>query len=319
MTVLVVGSVLLDVIATYKEDTPPNQIDITGTLDAYRIGGKAYNVAHNLVSLGCRTRLMTYLSGKSFSTSFFRKKLQEEGLLGDFVFFRNNLPEGAFVAHRRGSVVERAVTSTVIQIVNIPLGVIEKALEGVKLLVLDCSLSPSQISAFCKSAKQKSLGIIILGTSDSRVPSLLFSELDPYSIDVLILNKAEFRALCKKVAKLGSNRAIFDDPRKLTKETIIDICNNFYATNVIVTLSEDGMVILDKAGGSQSFDGPSKGQPVISTTGARDALSAVVAGHYLNNSGFDWAKVNREIRPRVLSTLLFQGATPNCEALLEDI
>ncbi|MGO9173877.1 MAG: carbohydrate kinase family protein [Rhodomicrobium sp.] len=315
MTILVVGSVLIDIIATYKENTPPYQTDITGEIDAYRIGGTAYNVAHNLLSLGCKVRLMTYLSDKSFLTNFFKKKLAKEGLLGEFVKFQN-LPEGAFIAHRRGSAVERAVTCTVIQKVDIRQDVIEKAMDDITFLALDCSLSPFQISAFIKYASSKGIGVMVLGTSDSKVTHLLSASLDPNLVDILVVNKAEYRAICRNIDKLKSENLA--DPRKLSGDLVVEVCHATSAKNIVVTLSEDGMSVLSNRGSQLAFDAPGKG-PVISTTGAGDALAAVVAAHYVKNGSFDWAQINREIRPRVLSTLLFEGATPNCEATVEDL
>jgi sugar/nucleoside kinase (ribokinase family) len=319
MTVLVVGSVLLDVIATYEEDTPPNQIDITGVLSAYRIGGTAYNVAYNLRSLGLGVRLMTYLSSRSFATKFFRKKLHDHGLLSEFVGFHSLPIEGAFVAHRRGNIVERAVTSTVIQTIDMPTLLIERALEGVTLVIADCSLSPYQLNVFSKAATAKNIPVMILGTSDSKIPAILSAGFDMCRIFILIANKAEFRSASRESDILAKNPACFGNLKQLSKQVIIQICEALCAEHVVITLGAEGMVVLKRDGIIHIYEAPSKGEPVTSTTGAGDALSAVIAAHFTRNGGLDWDQINREIKPIVLSTLLFQGATPNCEATIEDI
>ena len=172
MKILVAGSVLLDIIASYSDGTPTDIVDITGELDAYRIGGTAYNIAHNLKEIGCDVTLLTFLKDKTFSTNFFKKKLKDSNLLGEFVKFKDELPEGAFIAHRRAVNVERAVTSTSIENATIPLELINKALKHTKLLVLDCSLSHRHLQLFIDAAKQKKAGVIIAGTSDSKVTKL---------------------------------------------------------------------------------------------------------------------------------------------------
>jgi sugar/nucleoside kinase (ribokinase family) len=313
--ILVVGSVLLDIIATYKENTPPYQTDITGELDAFRIGGTAYNVAHNLKSLGCPVRLMSYLSNRSFVTNFFKHKLDRVGLNSDFIRFEN-LPEGAFIAHRRGNAVERAVTCTVIQKVDIRQNDIDRALDGISFLAIDCSLNPSQIRSFVTSANAKGLGVMVLGTSDSKIKHLLDASLNQDLVDILVVNKAEYRAICRHSDELkGENTA---DPRKMDSNLTAEFCRFVSAKNVVVTLSEDGMVVLSSQGGQLAFDAPAK-SAVISTTGAGDALSAVVAAHYYRTGSFDWHRIDRDIRPRVLSTLMFEGATPDCEATVDDL
>jgi sugar/nucleoside kinase (ribokinase family) len=319
VTVVVVGSVLLDIIATYDKDTPVGQHDTSGKLDAYRIGGTAYNVAHNLLGLGCKVRIMTYLSSRSFSTNFFRKKLEDERLLNDFVFFQKTASEGAFIAHRRGKIVERAVTSTIIQTVNIPQETIDRVLSGASLLVADCSLSPYQLTAFVRTAKEQGIGVVLLGTSDSKVATLKSAQLDSYSIDLLVVNQAEFRALCQGLDIFGGDVTASGSPKTMSAQLVERLCEALCCKSIIVTLSEEGMVVYESSGERYAYDAPSKGEPIISTTGAGDALSAVVAAHFVRNGKINWDQVNREIKPRVLSTLLFEGATPNCEATSDDL
>src|SRR5262249_36011895 len=161
--------------------------------------------------------------------------------------------------------------------IDMPLPYIQKALEGVSLVILDCSLSPFQLNVFARLAAERNIPLMILGTSDSKAPNILAAELPKRAIHILIVNKAEFRAACRATSKLAEEAACFGDLKQLSGDKVKIICQALSTKNLIITLSEEGMVVLEEDGRLFKYDAPSKGKPVISTTGAGDALSAVVA------------------------------------------
>ncbi len=315
MKALVAGSVLLDIIATFDEQADPDILDQTGTLDHYRIGGTAYNIARNLQELGIPVEFFTYLKANTFSTVFFSRKLEKYGLLGSHVHFDENLPEGAFVAHRRGKEITNSVTSTLIEHADIKPEIIAAAMKGVDMLVMDASFSETQMRAFIDVARSKGKPIIVGATSDSKVLRLRGLPYTDFPIDAVLMNRMEFNSLARQNAIEG----LSEDAIDLTPELIRRICCTVQSKYIVVTLSEHGMAVLDREGTFQHFPAHPKSFEVTASVGAGDAVTAVIAAHRLKHRSFDWEQINRELKPQVLAVLRLPGATSGSEALQDDM
>jgi hypothetical protein len=104
----------------------------------------------------------------------------------------------------------------------------------------------------------------------------------------------------------------------LPGDIIKRVCARLGAQYIVVTLSEQGMVILHGNGDTIPFAAHPKEKAIVSTTGAGDALVAVVAKSFADHGEFNWQKINAGIKPHILSVLSFKGATKNSEATAED-
>lgn len=255
----VVGSVLIDIIASTDEE---NRLDAVGRVATLNIGGCAYNIAYYLRQLKFQVSLFTVLKDRSILTPFIIRKLEREKIGRRFIFFDRDVPEGVFVAHHRGQQVDRAVTSTCVDAADLDLARLEEFISRCDVVACDMGLSVQQLSNVLEGAGRLRKNVICNATSDSRVTRIKGLHADR-TMFALVMNADEARCLIPDLDTL-LKRKKYSEIRRLA-----------HARNVIITQGADGVICVTSDDELCRY-APINVPNVQSTVGAGDALTACV-------------------------------------------
>jgi pseudouridine kinase len=290
---LVIGAVHIDVIADYAA-AQIDKLDRIGRV-RYSIGGTGYNLAVNLAQGYVPTAFLSVVKKGSFSSVWIRTRLREAGVALDYLQTSDRIDESGFVAVRKNHELEIAVTSTTISSLPIDRGLVERALDGAKIVLADCNLSEDQLSLIVETANQLGKPMLVAGVSDSKAMRVL--ELpERLTVDVLSLNERELAAI--ELAPLD----------EMTAQQTAELCSRMRAKNIVVTRGKHGHVVLSRHGTKQLFNAPTTDR-LVSSTGAGDALLAGLAASWYQEGSLDWQRSYTAIARYVRRVLEEEGAT----------
>lgn len=256
----VVGSILIDIIASTEDE---GALDATGKVEALNIGGCAYNISFYLRKLGAQVGIFSAVRDRSPLTPFIIRKLQTEKIDRRWIRFDADVPEGLFVAHKTGTDVTRAVTSTCIDSVSVEPDEISEFVKSYDLIVCDMGLNVDQLGHVLKAGRRYKKHVICNGTSDSRIEKIRhLTNVPPFF--ALVMNQAESKRLIPNLDELLLNER-HGQIRKIA-----------HAKNVIITRGALGMLCIDLDDNIRHYP-PVSVREIKSTIGAGDALTACVA------------------------------------------
>ena len=302
----VIGSILIDVIASTVDESSRDAIGKVGSLN---IGGCAYNISFYLRKLDLNVSIYSVLRNKSILTPFILNKLSKEKINRSNIDLRDDVPEGVFVAHQCGEEVERAVTSTCFDVSDLDLHKLESFVQSSDIIICDMGLSAEQLTCVMQYAGKVGKKVICNGTSDSRILHLqkLPSQTRMFA---LIMNTAECARLLPGLDTL------------IKEGKFAEIRKSCRAKNIVVTKGKSGMLVISGDDSIQNLPRIDVDN-IVSTIGAGDALTACVAATSvdlgiddplnLNNLSGLQAKM-RTIMPIVLAEV---GATRNSGDLFD--
>lgn len=255
-TCLVVGSAHIDLFADIKGEI--DVIDRCGDLTV-GVGGTAFNIATNLLSLGMEVSLVTVLKKHSLFTRIVLSKFEELGLGKEGIIFSHTIGEAGFIAHRHHGELMQAVTSTPIVDVVIDADHYKDAAKDVAFIVIDLNNSVKTIENFMQLGKD----VYLMGVSQPKVQKLLTLNKELVNsagaIKGVFLNRHEAQTLLKK--GIGAHTKLTD----LTK--IMD-------TLWVVTKDVDGVEVIQHGRILHQMPTFHKANNVSSFSGAGDAFAA---------------------------------------------
>lgn len=114
-SILVIGSVLLDIVGTYK-DSQKDLINKTGNLN-FSVGGVAFNIASNLSSKEKPTAIWTCLKKDSISSKVIEDTLKTSRIR-DYIHHVDWIKETGYVAHFCDKELKTGITSSEIEFIN---------------------------------------------------------------------------------------------------------------------------------------------------------------------------------------------------------
>lgn len=293
-SILVVGSVHMDVLASYSKSAA-SKLDKIGRLD-FRLGGVAYNVIANLNAHKVRARLFTCIRNNSLGGQFVKMGLRRSNTDLRFIQDVPQMSESGYIAHLLEDKLASAVTCVGIEHVQLNERLLRNAITECSIVALDTNLSREQITTITKLAHSLSKPVFVACASDSKIERICFPNEIRYR--VVTLNRIE---AC----------AIGFDVEKLSQDAATALCKRCSSEEVVVTLGEAGFVVC-------SLDGPPQRTPAPNikcaknTTGAGDALFAAVCSHALDEPGhvIDWERCAITIRAYVVPVLDGQREDP---------
>lgn len=263
---LVIGDLILDeyVKGTVTRISPEAPIPILDKQDTYyRLGGAA-NVARNVTALGGKTWIIGRI-GNDFAGDKVTKMLSDEGIMTDLLFKNQEIPtivKTRFVAENHQLLrVDYEDTSPI--------------------------TNPEKISIFKRDLEKHIKyfdGIIVSDYNKGTITEELASHIgflakkfnkivtvDTHKKDILCY----FGYSCV-TPNLGEMQLWFDKPLKsieILKTAIQKLKNNYNFTSVLLTLSERGVLLIDK--NNEKHHIPIIAKDIIDVTGCGDTVIAV--------------------------------------------
>ena len=206
--ILVAGSVHMDVLSRIESED--DVIDSPGSVNI-SIGGSAGNVAMNLAVIGEPVRLLSAMNDSAYSR-IIKTHLTVLGV-DPFIVTRQELPLSAFVAHiNRHGEIRSAVSSMPVERYLFPLDVIDSALDGIDVLILECNLSTENMIALFDRARQKDVPVYVGTVSEAkavRALALMSAEENSRVAGVFCNEQEGFRMLslsgCSSFERLSEN------------------------------------------------------------------------------------------------------------------
>ena len=171
----------------------------------------------------------------------FRGLLTARGIDDEFVFTSGGLPEGAFVAHRKATTLDRAVTSTSIDKAVFSRNDISRAIQNASIVVIDCSLSTQQIELIREYCDKYKKPIFASATSGSRGLKLLQLKKRNWKFIVILMSQRESEAILK--IKLLPNKKTKYNSRK-----IILYCNELQTKYIVIYKNDKSIIIYENNG-----------------------------------------------------------------------
>lgn len=251
MTLLVVGSVHLDILAQAR--VRDDVIDRRGDVQI-NVGGTAANIAINIAHEGVPVRLLTAMNGSAYS-AIMADNLSKEGV-EPLIDYHRHLPTAAFVAHMdTAGEMTAAVSSMPIEEVTFQDQRVVAAMSGVRAVMLDCNLSTETLNRLVTLANDRDIPVYVCAVSEEK--SLRVGDITG-RLKGVFLNAKEFRFFCDNV--LGGLRP----PAAVAKAL---------RAAVIVTQGAAGSVVA-KPGGDVCRIAPANLGEGGSRLGMGDALAA---------------------------------------------
>lgn len=188
---LIAGSAHYDIVARPAQDL--DVIDQPGDVSV-EIGGTACNVALNLANLGIPCRFLTAM-GPGVLSGLVAKTLVDSGI-DTRIVESVTLPTALFSAHLDASGEMRsAITSTPVERHRFAASNVLEALNGTKVLILDCNLSGTDLDLMTRAANGLDIPVFVLGVSEPKVVRVLAIT---GRIEGLFLNRREALHLQKE-------------------------------------------------------------------------------------------------------------------------
>lgn len=241
------------------------------------MGGSAFNIAVNLAQNDVCSCLYTVLSSQSITTNLIERQCDALGVDRRFIHTTNQREEAGFIAHRCQGDLVAAVTSTIIDKIEFDETHLAEAINGCRLLVIECNLSPRQIALITRLGRAANKLVLAAGVSDakaSRIQAAFRTDEDPYSIEAFSLNESELRQA-------------FD---MRSDKDALWLCRKARSRSVVVTRGERGFSVYFHDGRVCDYPPPTVDQ-IVSTSGAGDALVACICKCIYDTGSVDWGQV----------------------------
>lgn len=274
-----IGSAHLDVLARSEGD--PKGIDQPGTAKI-EVGGTACNVAINWAKLGLDARLLTITDGGALSTMVANHvKKQKVDVVLDH---SESVGVGIFSAHlnNKGELVS-AVSHMPISNHHFSDEAYDQALADAHYVLLDCNLSPEELSAASIECLARAIPFAIAGVSEEK--SLKLNNVR--SMPTLVsLNNQEASYFLQKILKKKIN-----DPIER-----ICILSDHLRCPCIMTMGAEGAIYYDGKA-APIWDKPEKSAAKGNRLGAGDGfLAAFIHAMDVVSESNPRAALNRAIR-----------------------
>lgn len=301
-TALVIGSVLVDIIVDSPQDSSLE--DQIGKIDRLRLGGCAFNIFKNLRHLNVNAQILTALKKDSPLRVFVELAIRNSGARRSIVLKSSANHEGIFVAFVDNGKSYKAVTSTVVDYTHVDFSSYEKILKISDVIVIDMSLTQSQIEQLIRLSLRYGVPIVCNGTSDGRVKKLR------------MLPEKNLR-LHSLVCSEGEAMSLFEDSiEKIVSCKPSDLCRLACCDFVLITRGAKGYVQFDARSDAPRFEPAphlNEKMTIQTTLGAGDALTACYAAELatsrLQERSFSFDHFVRLVGSRVPEILNTRGAT----------
>lgn len=297
MRVLVVGSVLMDV--RFSATAATNSVDVFSHAANARIGGAAYNVAVNLIAVGCEPILFTALRHPSTISDAIIGKISKSALPTSNIRKVPTLPEALFCYQLDGDgVLKSAMTSAPLNSVQIGGGEVEGLADGCNGIIADLSAPLHLLDLLSRIAAQAGIPMIVNLVSDSLVVAARKFLLTTHRGDLnltIVGNENEVRTLELLFSKTEQR----------------DVCAAAGANMILSTRGAQGHDVLLPFQQRQTIAAPNLGDTmIVSTLGAGDCFLAIVSLLIVRGAPIDWSEWRRLMRLRLPAILAEEGATP---------
>lgn len=231
--VLVIGSVLLDIVATYHKDMDreTNKIGVV----RYSVGGVGYNIAANLAAKHIPTSFLTCLKTSSLGTDAIKPVLEICGFNSLYVVDAQHIVEPAYVAHSREGQLISGITSCEIDKVSFSSDLMTQAIKKASLVAVETNLSRDQIwqiAGICKQVHRPLVVSIVSGVKAGRI----FKQNFPCQFELVALNSEEAAHLEISV------------DQSTERGEIAGACRDLNSKQVIITRGSKGYQVLNERG-----------------------------------------------------------------------
>jgi pseudouridine kinase len=280
--VLVFGSIIFDIVATFKEKDEDLKSKI-GSIN-YSIGGVGYNIATNLDQKGFKVSFFSCLKKDSITTDLVKKILHQTNIDYSEIIESEKIGEIGYVAQNKGANLDSGITSAQIELVDLKKKerIIEKYVENTELVVIDTNLNKEQIKFIVDISKRHKKDIFISVVSDAK-SNKIFQEKFSCEFVLVCLNNEEAKTLRIDIDSVKS------------ENEIEKLCSDFNCQYLIATQGEDGYCIFNKEKKTKKIVPYASYNNIKNTSGCGDALFSAVCAGYLENGGVDSDKTKMKI------------------------
>ncbi len=278
-SILVIGSVHLDILASYSPATD-TAIDKPGTVE-FAVGGTAYNIAANLSAVRHPLSLYTHLKASSWTLPFLLDAIESLRLKDSCIKLDPLLPESAFVGHfmeeNEGALVElqSAVCASGIESAELDLPWIQEVLQRSQLVVLDCNLSTEHLVSIAGIARALHRRVLVSAVSERKaIRAVCAAKELPTPFSLVSMNMAEAQALGLGASTPSANE-------------LLRMKELFGAESLVVTGGSNGYWVIDDEDNIMQHRTKISAE-TINTIGAGDAVLSAIARYFSTRKRVVW-------------------------------
>lgn len=253
--IVVVGPTLLDVIGV-PAVSKDKAVDRAGSV-SISVGGVAVNLAANLVALGHDVQLVSFFRRGSDVARLLKDRVIASGIRLDYCVDSLDATTSSFLGVLEEGDLFVAITDCRSEEIALSeWGDITGALAAADLVIAETNLSISQLQFLAEKCAVASADLCLVCASDSKAERITFPH--HRALSLVTMNNEEARAAGYDLAA--------DEPSLV-------LCERLNAERVLITCGAGGAIL--HQGDARAFIQAPDG-PVLSTTGAGDALAAAV-------------------------------------------